>query len=1041
MCDWYLNYAIKFVITNQLKVVLNMKNFCVLLVLLCSAFMFAQKKTVNGKVSDGQGLPLPGVNILVQGTNTGKQSDFDGNYSINVSEGQVLEFSYLGFKTKTVIVVKQQTINVSLEESSSHLDEVVVVGYGTQSKKDITGSVATVKGEAITQRSSTNISTALQGAVAGVTVTRSTSSPGSGSTIRIRGNTTLQGSNDPLILVDDVPVSSIDVVPADQVESITVLKDGAAAAIYGSRGAAGVIIVTTKRAKTGVLTASYGGEYFVNTPSEKRELVDPARYMEIINEMRWNDNSNISGGNFPVYNLATINAYKSKQYLVDRDAYPYTDWNKLLIKNQATGVRHNVNVSGGSEKVKTNFSLGYENQDALYALREWTRYTGRLNNDIKINKRIGVTSDVAFRIVESDNPIIDPTGNITNAPIYNAFHQDGRLAGGRNNGNSYGRLHSGSFSNSNSYNLSAKIGVYVKPINDLKITLNFAPNFSFSETKTWSKPQPYWAFDDPNQVQAPQMIFQVLEASLGESRSNTNTFTKQAFINYDKVFGDHTIGLVAGYEDFTSKTENLNVRGDKFLSADFPYLSQAPADRVFDNGSSVGEIAYVSGFGRLNYNYGEKYYISGSVRRDGSSRFASDYRWGSFPSVSAAWTVSNEEFMKSLKTPLSFLKLKASYGSLGNDRLGNYLYLTLLQVAPVLIDQGGSAQEVRALSQRYLTTPDIRWETTTTKNFGADIGFFNSRLSLEGEYYIKKTEDMLLSLSVPNLVGFDDPTVNVGTMETKGWSASVSWKDTVGENFKYDATFFMFDDKSIIGEINGKRLFDGNTLSEAGSEFRGLYGYVSDGIYQTKEEIINSPVTSSVVKPGDVRYKDINGPNGVPDGVINSFDRQFLGSSLDHYTYGGQLNMNYKGLDFGLTFQGVAKNNFVFTRDLILPNPEVENQTKEFDGNFWSVYNTPQQNLDAKYPRMSIVSNSNNYRFSDYWLMDGSYLKIKSLTLGYSLSQDAVNRTPFSKVRLYATGTDLFRFDNLPKGVDPEQTNGSSYYLTKTAVFGIQLNF
>jgi|TARA_B110000090_G_scaffold208530_1_gene262515 TonB-linked SusC/RagA family outer membrane protein len=1014
------------------------KNLLLLMFLACNSLLWSQERVVTGNVTDEDGIPLPGVSIIIEGTTSGTATDFDGNYSVNVEQGKKLVFSYVGMVTQKQVVGTSATLDVTLATDASQLDEVIVVGYGTQSKRDLTGSIATVKGDAITERSTANISTALQGAVAGLTVTRTSSAPGSGSTLRIRGNTTLQGSNNPLILVDDVAVRSIDVVPADQVESVTVLKDAAAAAIYGSRGAAGVIIITTKRAKNGVFRASYSGEYFITTPAENREFVGPARYQEIINERLWNDSGN-GENQFPLYTEEQINAYKAGEHLTDRDAYPYTDWNEVLLKKNTTGTRHSVNISGGTEKVRSNFSLSYENQDALYINRDWTRYTARFNNDIKMSDKFGALADITFRLVEDENPTIDPTRNTRDAPVFNSHHQDGSLAGGRGGGNPYARLISGSFSNTKYYDFGARLGVYFKPIDDLKISLNFSPNFNFNENKTWIKPIPYWGADDPDHLQEPNYA-SAQEPSLKENRDNTNTLTKQAYINYTKVFGDHNLDVLLGYEDNAIKTENLRVRADQYISADFPYLSQAPADRVFDNGTSVNELAYISYFGRANYNYKGKYYVSASVRKDGSSRFGRDYRWGTFPSVSAAWTVTNEDFMNSLKR-LSFLRLKGSYGSIGNDRLGNYLYLTVLEVSDVLIDQGGSAELVRGLAQKFLTTPDIQWETTTSQNIGIEAGLFDSRLSLEAEFYIKDTEDMLLSLSVPDLVGFNDPTVNVGSMQTKGWAVSTSWNDTVGENFSYGASFNIFNDESIIGDINDKQLFSGNTLSEEGSEFRELYGLVSDGLYQTEEELIDSPTTSGSVTVGDVRYKDLSGPEGEPDGVINNFDRKFLGSSLDHYNYGGQLHMGYKGFDFGLNFQGVAKKNFIFTRNIILSNPEVDNQSVEFEGNYWSMFNTPEENLNVAYPRMSLTSNSNNYRFSDYWIRDGAYLKIKSITLGYSIPSDVIAKTAFSKIRLYVTGTDLFTFDNLPDGVDPEQISAGSYYLTKSAVFGLQLNF
>lgn len=1005
-----------------------------------------KKYTITGTVIDASGVFLPGTTILEKGTINGTQTDFDGNFSIAVKDkNAILIISYVGYKTKEIPVNNQKKLSITLKENAASLEEVIVVGYGTLGKKDISGSIATVSSKAITERSTTNISNALQGAVAGISVTRSSSAPGAGNTIRIRGNTTLQGANDPLILVDDIPVGSLNDVPPDQVASISILKDGAAAAIYGSRAAAGVIVITTKRAKSGVFSVGYSGDYFINSPTKERNYVDALRYMQLDNERAWNDAGN--GTNlYPQWSEATINDYISGAAASNRDQNPDTDWASLILKKTSVGTRHNVNISAGSEKIRSNISLGYETQDAFYDYRDWTRYTARINNDIKITEKFGAIADITFRLVEDNRPIVDPTGNaLQAAPIYPAVWEDGRLAGGKSGDNIYANLLEGGETSNDSYQFRGKLGLFFKPIDGLKVSLNFAPSFSFSKYKAFSKVVKFWDFDDPNLLGSGSFISGQNTTNLTERRTNTNSITTQALLNYDKSFGKHTFNALAGYEESSTDFERLSVRGREFVSNDLPYLNQAPTDKVFndtddDNGTAVSQTAYASVFGRLNYNFDSKYYIGATLRRDGSSRFGSEHRWGNFPSVSAAWTVSNEDFMKSVES-ISYLKLKASNGSLGNDRLGNYLYLSVLQISDVLIANGSNANLVRGLAQRFLTTPDITWETTISNNFGVELGLFDDRLSLEGEYFIKKTKDMLLSLSVPDLVGFDDPTVNVGTMKTTGWDFSISWNDRLGD-LNYSTSFNISDAKSIIGNINGKRLFDGLVLSEEGHQFREIYTLQSEGLYQTQEEIDNSAVTSSAVKPGDIKYTDLSGPDGVPDGVINNLDRKFMGSSGDRYTFGGRINLDYKGFDFGLVFQGVAKKNFYLGSSYIEPlSGGWLTPSQEYADNYWSVNNTPEQNLAAKYPRLSSTSRSNNYRGSDFWIKNGAYVKIKTLSLGYTLPSKVLEKINASKIRLFVAGNDLFTFDSLPDGVDPEQSSGRGYFLTKTVVLGIKANF
>ena len=1001
----------------------------------------AQSFLITGTVLDNTGVPLPGATVMEVGTSTGTQTDFDGKFSLNVSsEDAVLKITYVGFLSQEIPIEGKKEIQVNLQENVSSLEEIVVVGYGTQSKKDITGSISVVKGDDITSRNVTNVSNALQGAVAGVSVTRSSSAPGAGNTINIRGITTLQGDSSPLILVDDVPVDNINDVNPDQIESISVLKDGASSAMYGSRAAAGVIIITTKRGKEGIYKVSYNGEFIMNTPTESRKNVSVTRYFEMDNEKAWNDNGN-TGVEDPTWASDYIANYDAN-HLLDPDQFPDTDWKDLILNDASYGYRHNIAVSGGSEKIKSSFTMGYEYQDALYDNSNWRRYTGRLNNDVKISDKIGANIDFAVKLTTNNNPVIDPTELALNSgPNYAAVWQDGRIAGGKSGENAYAIVQNGGFQKSESYLFYGKIGAYYKPTDYLKLSVNLAPNFNFNKYKFFNEAIPYYDFDDPNQTGVPAYIsgHNASQNYLLENRTNDNTLTTQALINYDKEFGKHALSGVLGYEEFNADYETLSVRGNEFVSSDYPYLNQAPLDGVFDNGTTISENAYVSYFGRMAYNYNDTYYLQANVRRDGSSRFGKDYRWGSFPSISAGWVLSNEEFMSPLNETISFLKFRGSYGSLGNDRLGNYLYLSVLQFSNALIANGSNVEAVRSAAQRFLAVEDVTWETTISKNVGLDLSMFNNSLSITADYFVKDTEDMLLNLSIPSLIGYEDPTVNVGSMNTKGWELALSYNNSIGD-LRYSISANVFDSKSVVGDINGKRLISGNVISEQDKEFRTWYGYVSDGIYQTQAEVDNSAVTSAAVRPGDIRYKDISGPDGVPDGVINELDKQHLGGSLPRYQYGGTLNLNYKNFDFGLTVQGVGKQSFYLAQNYIRPflyNWQAVNSI--YDGNYYSNYNTPEQNAQAEYPRLSESSSSNNYRFSDFWLKNGAYTRIKNITLGYTLPASAIPNAPFTSLRVFASGNDFFTFDSLPDGIDPEQQSG--YLITKSFILGLKANF
>lgn len=999
------------------------------------------QKRVSGTVKDANGLQLSGVTVLIKGTNTGVATDFDGNYSIDANEDDVLLFSYLGFITQEISINGRSSISVVMSEDVNKLDEIVVVGYGTQSKKDLTGSVSVVKGDDILARSNTNVSNAIQGAIAGVSVTRSTSEPGAGNNITIRGITTLQGSNSPLILVDDVPVNDINDVNAAEIESISILKDGASSAIYGSRAAAGVIIITTKKGKKGRFSANYTSEVIINRPTEIRKSVSAVRYMEMYNEATYNDNNN-SGNEFAEFDEAIINDY-ANLHAEDPDSYPDTDWRSLMLKDNSETYRHNLNISGGTERLMTSANFNYETQNALYVNRDWERYTGRINNQINFSDFLSARFNIAFKQTNAKEPLSDITNiAITAAPTFSAIWADGRIAEGKSGGNPYARLLYGGFRNTNNSLIYGKFGIDFKPLKNLKISINAAPNYEFINYKRFNKSIPYWGADDPQKLQEPLYVSGNTpdDISLVETRVNQRSITTQALVNYNLTNGKYNADVVLGLEEFYQKSEGLRVKGDQFLSNEFPYLSQAPVDRVFDNGTSVSEVAYSSVFGRISFDYNKKYFVQGTLRRDGSSRFGKDYRWGNFPSAALSWVVSEEDFLKSLDF-LNLFKIRASYGELGNDRIGNYLYISSLQFSDVLFAQGDSVLLQQSAAQTDLAVQDITWETTTTKNIGIDGTFFDNKLSLTAEYFEKNTIDMLLGLSIPNLSGFSDPTVNVGDMKTTGWELNTTWQDNIGE-LKYSVSANLFDSKSIVGYVAEKRLFsDGNRkLSEQGIEFRSWYGYLSDGIYQTQEEVDDSATTSGRVGPGDIKYKDISGPDGVPDGIINEDDQTVITGSLPRYQYGGNINLKYKRFDFGLVFQGVGKQKFYLSdtyRDAFYQNwlspPQI------LDGNYWSVYNTPEQNLNASYPRLGDTKKDNNNRFSDFWLIDGSYLRIKNLTLGYSLPSEVTDSLNISGLRFYISGNDIFTFDNLPNGIDPEQ--GGGYLITESYLLGLKINF
>ncbi len=993
-----------------------------------------KKKTITGVVYDDLNEPIIGANVVEKGTTNGTITDLDGKFILEIEENAVLQISYIGYADQEISVDNQSNLSVLLTENTQLLDEVVVIGYGSVKKSDLTGAVGSVKGSMISERQTTQISQALQGAIAGVMVTRDNNAPGANSTIRIRGITTI-GESNPLVIVDGVPAGSINDVNPNDVQDISVLKDAASASIYGSRAAAGVILLTTKRAKEGDLNLSYNAEYGIEKPTAWPKYANVVRFMEFDNEMRWNDNGN-TGTEYSTFPKDVIDNYWALN-AENPNLYPNTNWRSLVMKNYAPRTSHNLSVSVGKKDISSKISLNYDMIEGLYKHREYERFNARFNNNITINKFISATADMYWKRSILKDASVAPWQQVHIAPaVYPAVWDDGRLADGKAGANIYGMIEKGG-TKDNWYNaLGGKASVDIIPLNGLKLSAVVAPNFNFDKEKKFIKKVEYTIYEDPAVVEGTMEGH--YSTKLSESRNDNYQITAQFLANYVNSFGCHNINLMAGYENYYAFYEELGASRDQYLLNSYPYLNLGPLE-FRDNSGKAYENAYRSYFGRMMYNYKNKYYLQGNIRYDGSSRFHKDYRWGAFPSFSVGWIISEEDFLAGLDN-LSFLKLRASWGSLGNERIGNYPYQSTIAFSDALFYEGSDVVSAQTAAQIKYAISDISWETTESFDFGVDANFFDNRLRFTGDYFLKTTKDMLLALEIPDFIGFDNPDQNTGKMETKGWEITLGWNDKAGE-LKYSVSFNISDFKSTMGDLGGTE-FLGDKVKLKDSEFNEWYGYLSDGLFQTTEELENSPKTGANIKAGDVRYKDISGPDGVPDGIISpEYDRVLLGGSLPRYMYGGSIKLEYKGLDFSMVVQGVGKQNSRKTTTMVEPLRANYGNVPDFiDGHYWSAYNTPEQNLNVKYPRLSWSSRGNNYAMSDYWLFDGGYFRLKNITLAYTLPDRVTEKVSLKNVRLYSSISDLFSIDNYPKGWDPE-VGAEGYPITTSYVFGISVNF
>lgn len=1003
----------------------------------------AERAKVSGVVVDKNGEPLIGATVIVKGTTEGAVCDAEGRFTVFANPGQKLQVSYVGYNPSTISVGNKKEIKIGLTDTDQNLDEVVVIGYGAVKKKDLTGAVASIKGEDLAAKNTTTLSTALQGSVSGLMVRRDNNAPGaSAGSMHVRGVTTI-GDSSPLIIVDGVQCDNIDYVNANDVENVSVLKDAAAASIYGSKAAAGVILITTKRGDQSKMNISYSGEFGWELPTRQPDMVGVTRYLEMSNELLYNDNP--AAGYFQLYTPE-----QTKNWLqhnaTDPDSYPITDWRGLMMKDYAPRTTHTLSLSGGNKSVRSQASFTFDEVDGLYDSRDFRRFMFRDNTDFTFNKYITASVDVNVRNARSVSTLYSPFEGIRKMPaIYPAVWENGGIAEGKSGANPYGLLAMGGSSLAHSTQIGGKGTLNFKPFDGFTLSGIVSPFINYSKKKDFSKAVSYCLKNDLNAFGG------WLEGGgrswstnkLAETRNDNWHITSQIIANYVKSFGEHDLTLMGGFENYVMSTESLTAARDQYELTNYPYLSVGPED-FKDNSGSGSRYTSNSFFGRVIYSYGDRYLFQGNVRRDGSSRFAKKYRWGTFPSFSAGWVISKEKFMEDISAgTLSFLKLRGSWGRLGNERIGsNYFpYMSLMTFGNAFFYENGAVVSDKTAAIRTLAVEDISWETTTSTDLGLDAHFLNSRLRLTADYYWKQTSGMLLAIQIPWNMGYADPNTNAGKMSTHGFDLELSWNDRIGD-FNYGASVNVSDFISKIDYLNNSDIISGGKLKRANEIFNCWYGYICDGIYQTKEEVENSARLNNTVTVGDLKYRDISGPEGVPDGVISSeYDRVPLGNSLPRFQYGGNLNASWRGIDLAVAFQGIGYQRSYLERAMVEPlRDNYGNIPAIIDGKYWSVFNTDQENLNAQYPRLTNTTKNNNYATSDFWMFNGRYFRLKNITLGYTLPSVLTKKAHIQKVRFYVSASDLFSIDNYPRGWDPEM-GSTAYPITTSLLAGLNLTF
>lgn len=971
-------------------------------------------KLVKGAVTDESGLSVIGANVFIKGTTVGTITDMEGNFSLEVpSDNDILVISYIGYVEQQIPVKNRKNWSIVLKEDAQNLDEVVVVGYGTQRKGNIATAVTTIKSDVLQNRPVQTVGEALQGQIPGLNVTAK-GAPGESPKLQLRGSSVLKSDNssEPLVLVDGVPADFNFLNPED-IESINVLKDAASSAIYGSRAANGVLLITTKRGKMGKPTFRYNGSVGVNTPMYMPQSISSAEYARIKNEAERNM------GHAPIYTDEDIYKFANG---TDLNRYPNTNWLDLAIQNSVT-TRHGLEASGGTEKVRYLVSAGVDHQTGIFPNTQQNVFNVRSSTDISITKKFGISFDIRYQLRDMDalNNQEDIYKQLIQAdPTMVAYYTDGSY--GYNPGfftNPLVPLYEGGQKYTNRHEASGIFKLDYEIIDGLEFTGIANVKYTFKNEESRARKVFYKNYFT-------QEVFENGENSFSDRRDYNAYYNLQALLNYKKSFGIHNLDILAGYQQESENSDWLKGARSGYPTDIIWELNPGPKDNWSNDGNGE-HWALASFIGRINYDYDNKYILSLSMRSDASSRFAKGSRWSTFPSVAAAWRISQESFMKGIRSWLDDLKIRASWGQTGSATgLGLYPSYTLISTGGLILNN--TYQQIASL--KTIGNQELTWEHSDMLNLGLDVKVLNSRLNFTGEYYIKNTKDILLEMPVPLEYGFGKPNMNVGEVRNKGWELSLSWNDRIND-FGYSISGNLSDNRNEVVDLGDTGPWKGsNTYTEVGLPFNSIYGYESMGLFQSDEEVANAPFQNSNTAAGDIRYKNQNG-----DDKIDANDRVVIGDPNPHFLYGVNLGFDYKNFDLNMFFQGIGQKDRVIMDNFV--RPFYDSSIFEHHLDYW----TP-ENTGAKYPRiLNKDDGTHNYQQSDYWMINAGYFRMKNLQIGYTIPREILRPAGFDRVRVYFSANNLFTVSDFVPGMDPESEKSVSYPFARTYSFGLNVQF
>ena len=989
-----------------------------------------QQQTVKGIIKGPDGLPVIAANISQKGTNNATITDLNGNFTLNVTGRQpVLVISYIGYVTTEVNVSGRAFVEVVLQEDVAALDEVVVVGYGTMRKKDVTGAVSSVRSGEITKNATSNVMQAIAGKMSGVQVVQNSGTPGGDVSILIRGVGTINDAS-PLYVIDGVPVSGgMWYLNPNDVESIDVLKDASATAIYGSRGANGVVMVTTKQAQEGHTEINFDYSYGIQHSAKTYKMLDASQYAALHNEMRTNAG--------PEYSL-------NPAFADPESLGAGTDWMDAIFRT-APMQKVNLSMLGGNQKISHATSLGYYTQDGIMKNSSYNRLSLQSNISSKLASNITVRANVNL---SAENRRTQPVSTvIQNAmrilPSIPIYDDNGEYAGPTGNAEWNGNaLNPVAIINEQNYRMKgfrmlSNISVEWEIIKGLKFKTTGGAELGYDYNNSYI-PKYKWGMNESKNT------MQTVTSAYEQLYLWDNT------LNYDKAFGKHRINAMIGTSYQEYKKESVSAAGSGRASELTTELDNAT--KATDVGGNSYRWALMSYMARLHYSYDDRYLLTATFRADGSSKFGKDNRFGYFPSFAAAWNIGNEAFMQSVK-PVSLLKLRAGYGQTGNQNIGAYAFADKLSVNGVYnfgSQRGFESNLVNLIYPYLLSNPSVKWESVEQYNVGLDIGFLQNRIVANLDFYVKNTRDMLTKKPVPQTSGTsleqaDWPPVNIGKVLNRGFEFTVNTKNFVGE-FKWETSLNMSFNHNEVVSIGGPEILNGVSLIREGQPINSFYGYELGGIYQTLDEVFTGPVMENRApdkashnpykntSPGDMWFVDVDG-----NGEINDLDRTVIGNPSPDCIFGFNNTFSYKNFDLSIFFQGALGN-------------QVWNGVRASHESMNSTYNQLATTLERwtgegssySMPRAIYADPNNNSRASTRWLEDGAYAKLKNLTFGYTLPEKWIRKAKMKALRLYVSLDNLCTITNY-SGLDPEAgLSGLDYGVypsARTYMFGVSVKF